>query len=150
MINAIKRVEYTISTKKVTNPSTKVRLLLITDLHSSLSGEKQKKVLEQIYRWNPDAVLLAGDMIASKEPQKTVYTIEFITELCRYYPVFYENGNHESRWKCKESTMHTFYEDYKQCLQEAGVCFLENQSAELTIRGQKLVIHGPGTSSGLL
>lgn len=38
--------------------------------------------------------------------------------------------------------MHTFYEDYKQCLQEAGVCFLENQSAELTIRGQKLVIHG--------
>lgn len=35
MINAIKRVEYTISTKKVTNPAAKVRLLLITDLHSS-------------------------------------------------------------------------------------------------------------------
>ena len=50
---------YALHTDKLSAP---VRLLLLTDLHSTFYGRAQRGLLSAIQAQTPDAVLLAGDM----------------------------------------------------------------------------------------
>ena len=54
--------QYNIQTKKLRRP---VRLILLADLHSCCYGPQQQALLQMIYDRHPDAVLFAGDIMAT-------------------------------------------------------------------------------------
>ena len=62
--------------------------------------------------------------------------------ICKIAPVYYANGNHEQRMKEKPEKYGNAFVEYKKRLLDAGVCFLENESAEVELDGNKLSLTG--------
>ncbi len=74
-------------------PNKELRLCLISDLHNN--KKKLPAVLQKIQEFEPEYVLLAGDMV-NKHKSKNVYAEQFMEALNSLaIPVFYSQGNHE-------------------------------------------------------
>lgn len=85
---------HTIASDKLTAP---VRLALLADLHSCAYGPGQRELLDAMTRLTPqpDAVLLAGDMVDDRLPEENAWLT--LSALAERYPCFYVTGNHEER-----------------------------------------------------
>ena len=58
---------YTLETAKLDQP---VRLLLLTDLHSTVHGRDQRALIDLVRAQAPDAVLLSGDIADDEVPHR--------------------------------------------------------------------------------
>ena len=63
----LRTVVYSITTPKVAAP---VRLAVLSDLHSCVYGPEQRTLLEAVAAAEPDAVLMAGDMVDDAMPEE--------------------------------------------------------------------------------
>lgn len=82
--------QYTIQTGKL---NTRIRIALITDLHSCKYGEGQQELIDAIDAQNPDLVAFAGDIFDDDIPDSnTEYLLRDVTQK---YPCYYVTGNHE-------------------------------------------------------
>jgi len=81
---------YVLSSKKLTDP---VRLLILSDLHSSMYGKNQSLLLAKIRELKPDLVFLVGDIVDDKRPQEGA--LQLLEAIAPEYPCFYVTGNHE-------------------------------------------------------
>lgn len=119
--------KYNIKTKKVDKL---IKLILISDLHGDNYGKNQQRLIKQIDRLNPDAVLLAGDIFDDKNSFKN--TKNFLKQI--KHPCFYVTGNHEVR-------THKLFE-IKNYLKESGICVLDGKNTVLDVKGEKINICG--------
>lgn len=81
-----------------------------------------------------DIIAITGDMIDSRKTDIDV-AISFAQKAVNIAPVYYVNGNHESRVSGE-------YEKLKQGLTDAGVTILENSSADITIGDETITLIG--------
>ena len=82
--------QYTVQTNKL---DARIRIALITDLHSCKYGEKQQELIEAIDAQSPDLVAFSGDIFDDDIPDdNTEYLLQGIT---KKYPCYYVTGNHE-------------------------------------------------------
>ena len=82
--------QYTIQTGKLNN---RIRIALITDLHSCKYGEGQQELIDAIDAQNPDLVAFAGDIFDDDIPDNNAeYLLQNVTQK---YPCYYVTGNHE-------------------------------------------------------
>lgn len=90
----LKVVNYKIRTNKVkVKVKDKVKIALITDLHSCRYGKNQITLINAIKEAKPDVILLGGDIFDDEVmPQNTMKLLSFIGE---NYPCYYVTGNHE-------------------------------------------------------
>lgn len=108
------------------------RIVLVSDLHSHIYGDNQKKIARLIRKQNPDIIALAGDIaddVAPIEGSKL-----FLTAIRNIAPAYYVTGNHEF-----------YYEDIdfiKSTFRKYGVKVLENNYEEIDINGAKFIIGG--------
>ena len=109
--------------------------VILADLHGNVFGENQEELLAAIRAQQPDAVLIAGDMITEREGRTPdLESLWILLEaLAGQYPVYYADGNHEQRMDGTE----TFDEWLAQMgvvhLVDASVC-VEKQPGEGTLR----------------
>jgi len=109
-----------------------LRLLFISDLHDYLPARSRPEmILNAIEREDPDAVLIGGDMITvSRYEQfpvpKTDTALNLIGLIAQKYPVYYGEGNHESRLKIRNSDA---YAAYVSSLLRLGVRYLADTAA---------------------
>ena len=125
----IKVVEFNVKSSGV---SEKIRIALITDLHSCDYGENQIELLSQIYLQKPDIVLLGGDIVDDILPQDNAK--EFLFAIAKKYLTFYVSGNHEF-WSGE-------IDEIKEMIRGYGVFVLEGDCIPLEIRGQTINICG--------
>ncbi len=90
-------VRYSFVNNKLKKPS--FRFVMISDMHDCIYGERNCEVLEAIDKEQPEAILLAGDMVTSyMEPEyHDSNAVRFIEDLAGKYPVYYGIGNHEDK-----------------------------------------------------
>jgi len=144
-------VRYRIPTEKpVSGPDgcsgkdRKLRLLFISDLHDYVPARHQlDMILQKIDAEEPDVILMGGDMITAskyrKSPQPdTKAALALIKSLAEKYPVYYGEGNHESRLKERNGEA---YAAYVTKLLEAGVRYMADTSIMLVCKD--------GTESGI-
>ena len=81
---------YTLETAKLDQP---VRLLLLTDLHSTVHGRDQRALIDLVRAQAPDAVLLSGDIADDEVPHRGTELL--LEAVAGEYPCFYVTGNHE-------------------------------------------------------
>ena len=112
----------------------------LSDLHGCFYGEKQEGLLEAIYEADPDLVVASGDMIVGK-PGINRKTFAFFKELTAKYPVFFSNGNHESRYEATED-FRPVYKHFIYGLWKNGVEVLNNKSVPFEKNGRKLMVAG--------
>ena len=122
---------YTVETEKLSGP---VRLVVLTDLHSCRYGEDQQDLLGLVAGLSPqpDAVLLAGDIVDDELPEENAWTT--IAGLAEAYPCFYVTGNHE--WRGGEA------ERICVAMEDYGVTVLRGETVDLAAASQTIRICG--------
>ncbi len=118
------------------------RIVFLSDLHNQVYGSRNDILLEEIHKAEPDLILIGGDMLIGKKNASTKNALEFIEQLPGLAPVYYALGNHEQRMKRDIEKYGNLMYDYKRKLMEAGVQFLENDSADISLKGSDFRITG--------
>lgn len=140
-------VTYTVKTDRLSGDWNDCRMVFLSDLHDNCFGSDNEMLIEAIEEINPCAVLIGGDMVVTKPWKKQDFSglESLLLRLGKQYPVFYANGNHESRMKREQDTYPGWYEAFlavlrrtkTQYLSDAMVCIRQDQS-ELYLYGLDL------------
>lgn len=121
----------------ITGDDKPVTLVHLTDLHGTSYGAGQLPLLKAVAVEHPDLILVTGDMITESR-ELNEQTVDFLGDLNFYAPVFFCNGNHETRIKERKKLFAAF----QNGLLERGVTILENSSVPVTIRDVPMRIYG--------
>ena len=126
---ALKIRKYTISSPKITS---KINAVLITDLHSTVYGDDQKKLVKAIDKQKPDVIFIAGDII----DDDLCYdgAIMLIDKIGKKYPCYYVPGNHEHRTGEVESI--------KRLVASYGIKVLAGEGCTAFVAGQPIYVSG--------
>ncbi len=125
----LKTVNYEISTDKVSSP---LRILHISDLHSSRYGKAQNKLKKAVDALCPQAIMLTGDIADNRVDNGN--TVEFMRHIGSKYPCFYVEGNHEVYTGDAEGIKNTF--------RSFGITVLEGSKKDIVLNGQKIAVCG--------
>ena len=126
--------KYNVKSEDIPSEFDNFRIVQISDLHNAEFGENNEKLLLMLKQADADIIAITGDMIDSRNTDIDV-AISFAQKAVNIAPVYYVNGNHESRVLGE-------YEKLKQGLTDAGVNILENSSADITIGDEAITLIG--------
>lgn len=125
----LRKVTYTVKSLKITDD---VKLALVTDLHSCSYGKNQSKLLDEIEKYKPDAVLLGGDIF--DDVLDDANACMFVDEVAKKYKTYYVSGNHE--WWSNRM------EELFEYLVSRGVIVLRGNSDVLNTGKDKIAVFG--------
>lgn len=134
--------EYEVVSPKLNGMDKNLQVVLLSDLHNHVYGEKNNKLLDEIRKIHPDLILVAGDMLVGNEDVSWEVAAQFVEQLPEICPVYYGNGNHEQRMKEQPEVYGDEFSAYKERLEEAGVHFLENETEHIRIAGESIAVSG--------
>ena len=126
--------KYNVKSEDIPSEFDNFRIVQISDLHNAEFGENNEKLLLMLKQADADIISITGDMIDSRNTDIDV-AISFAQKAVNIAPVYYVNGNHESRVLGE-------YEKLKQGLTDTGVNILENSSADITIGDEAITLIG--------
>ena len=129
---------YSISSEKIREP---LCLAVITDLHGISYGRENNVLISSINKLNPDAVLVAGDMIVCREKDTLQTAEKLLAALAEKYPVYYASGNHELKL-FRSHIWHRTYWEYENRLKASGVNVLRNHRMMARIKANRLCLYG--------
>ncbi len=113
--------EYLICSDKIRKDRT---IAFLTDLHDNVFGEDQEDLLCAVRNASPDWILIGGDMIVTKGHSDPAVALSLIGRLAADHPVYYANGNHESRMRWQREVYADSYERFIKALTDMGVHYL--------------------------
>ncbi len=122
-----------------------LKLVFLSDLHSSDYGEGQRALLDLVAAQEPDLVLLGGDWVDDdfgRRSPELAYTAA--RGLAEHYPTYYVLGNHE-QWSGHG-------DEIKERLTDCGVTVLAGEWADLELKGTPIRLFGlddPDVGEGL-
>ena len=88
--SSLKTQFYQLDSDKI---SGRLRIALVSDLHSCAYGEEQDELIQAIVLQKPDLVLLCGDICDDILPRHN--TEALLKGIAYRYPCYYVTGNHE-------------------------------------------------------
>lgn len=119
-----------------------LRIAVVSDLHAHTYGRDNEVLLSRIKEEKPDLILIPGDLIVSKYPKTYETSYRFLKELVRIAPVYFSNGNHESRVSRVEVLQTEEFLAYEKKVLELGVHILNNESVTVEKNGETFRISG--------
>lgn len=133
---------YDLETPKMKEDSGEVTIVFLSDLHDRIYGANNDILLRAIADANPDVILIGGDMLIGKRDRLPKSALTFVRKLPKIAPTYYSNGNHEQRMKENTQKYGNIFSRYQKKLLDADVHFLENDSAEFTKNGLRIMLTG--------
>lgn len=123
-------------TEKFTIHSPKIKgegktFVFLSDLHDKEFGKDNNKLVEAVRAAKPDAVLIGGDMMICKGQRDISIALKLMEQLSGLCPVYYGNGNHESRMKKETEIYGDQYREYTEALKTMGVRYLSDASVTI-------------------
>lgn len=103
--------------------------VILSDLHSTIYGTEQERLLSEIDKVSPEAIFLLGDIGDDKRGFGGAKTL--LLGISGKYPCYYVTGNHE-RWV-------EYTKDIRNLFERYGVTVLSERSISL---GDSIVLHG--------
>ncbi len=113
------------------NITKECRFVFISDLHNKVYGKGNYKLINAIKEINPDFILIAGDLVTSREKEDMTPAIELINTLSKDYLIYYGMGNHETKIKVRREEFGDKFDTLKKSITNPNIIFLENQCAIL-------------------
>ena len=114
----------------------------LSDLHLWRYGRHNERLVEAIRREKPEAILMPGDLIVHTKPEHFYIAEELMETLTQIAPVYFSNGNHESRLDHPDHENYVPYQKLKRRMEEMNVHILNNEREIVTAGGDELVISG--------
>lgn len=131
--------KYEIASPKLTGEH---RFVVLADLHGYRYGKGNSRLLEKIRQLEPQFILIAGDMIVSKEMDTYERASEALGQLAAIAPVYYAMGNHESRVNKEGMYAYPAFMEYQKKAMRQGTRFLQNESQVLHLGKDAVCISG--------
>ena len=120
---------YQIVSEKIKTP---VKILQISDLHSSDYGKNGIELIKAMKDISPDVVVMTGDILDNRAPNGECF--RFLRMIASLYKCYYVSGNHE---------VYTHRVDaIKAKLISYGIRVLEGENETVSIGEQNIVIGG--------
>lgn len=120
---------YKLKTSKI---NSKIRAVILTDLHSCYYGENQNDLFKKIEKEKPDLVFLVGDIIDDRLPEENGFII--LRRLAAKYPSYYVTGNHEIYTEQIERI--------KEKISRLGIKILSGEEVKTKVNGNQISIKG--------
>ena len=134
-VNTLEVTKYVVENKKVPKEFDGYNIVQISDLHSKLFGENNKKLIQKIKSLNPDIVVVTGDLIDGENNNYNV-ALDFMKEISKLYRVYYIIGNHEQKSLIKK------YKDYFNKLHQIDFVNLDNNKVEIVKGDSNINLYG--------
>lgn len=112
-----------------------ITIALISDLHNSVFGEKNDKILSIIQESTPDLILITGDLLVSSQDDTSVAT-SLISNLLSIAPVYFSYGNHELEYEERTG------ENCEEIFSDVGADVLNKNYVDVIVNGIQLRIGG--------
>ena len=131
---AIRTKEYSLSTGKTDSP---LIVTVLSDLHFSVFGKDNCRLVNAVKKTNPDVILLAGDFFDYHHGKtNTDGVMKTLKSFCGIAPVYMTPGNHDKRYDIQTGF------DYRKNAEDCGVTVLDGEIADIEIKGQKVRLGG--------
>lgn len=138
-VNTLEVTKYVVENKKVPKEFDGYNIVQISDLHSKLFGENNKKLIQKIKSLNPDIVVVTGDLIDGENNNYNV-ALDFMKEISKLYRVYYIIGNHEQKSLIKKYKDE--YKDYFNKLHQINFVNLDNNKVEIVKGDSNINLYG--------
>lgn len=115
-----------------------IRILHLSDLHSSRYGKGQRRLAQKIRKLHPDCILCTGDMMDKYTGNGDPF-LQLLQTLKQDCPIIASIGNHELRVQKKDNQS---YRDFVNHAQNSGVQFVDNGKTVLPYKGAELDVYG--------
>ena len=138
-VNTLEVTKYVVENKKVPKEFDGYNIVQISDLHSKLFGENNKKLIQKIKSLNPDIVVVTGDLIDGENNNYNV-ALDFMKEISKLYRVYYIIGNHEQKSLIKKYKDE--YIDYFNKLHQIDFVNLDNNKVEIVKGDSNINLYG--------
>lgn len=130
---AVESNEYKIKSEKLPDEFDGFRILLLSDLHNASFGKDNARLIKTVREAKPDMIAVTGDIVDSRRCDMDI-AFSLAEKLSDIAPVYYVSGNNEGRLEN--------YDLLTAGLESRGVAVLENETAEITINGEKITLIG--------
>ncbi len=124
--------QYTLTEDTLTAP---LRIVQLTDLHNSVFGEDNERLIETVRAQQPDAIFLTGDMVNYPDADLSI-AVHAVEQLSGIAPVYLSYGNHESEYEAAYGT------DLQEVFSQAGAQVLDLTYTDTELSGQRVRIGG--------
>ena len=122
---------YQVETTKIEKQNS-IKIVLISDLHSTIFGKDQSVLIGKIKDIEPDLIVLCGDIFDDVVPMKGTQLL--LSGISGIAPVFYVTGNHEY---CSHNM-----QGIRDELESFGVIILSDTYTIIEIKNTEIVIAG--------
>lgn len=133
---SFKVTKYKISSYEIPNAFNGFKIAQISDLHASVYGKDQEKIMKKLEEEKVDIVVFTGDLISRKSSNLEKFA-QSLGELIKKYPSYYIPGNHELMRKGDKE-----YENFLALLEKEGMIMLGNKTFPLYRRGASIQLSG--------
>ena len=123
---------YEISSEKIEHG---FRIVQLTDLHDSVFGENNSKLIDTVTEQEPDLILITGDLLDYNIEDLSI-AVNVIEQLSTCAPVYVSFGNHEDMYEKLYGT------DVRAVYTDAGAHVLDFEYEEIEVNGQMIRLGG--------
>ena len=138
----IRLSHYTIESAKIPANFDGAKLLMLSDLHDNQYGVDLDALMKRIDKEGPDYVFFAGDLVTRYTTSDSSMVLEFMAKLSAKYPVYFSNGNHETRINLERASFGNRYDKLMESLEKSGVIVLNNENCCINRGGEEINIYG--------
>ena len=124
--------DWTVSSPRLPEAFSGLRVLLLTDLHGASFGPENRQLLEAAAESRPDLIAICGDLADKLTDRATLPPL--LRGLAAIAPTYYVTGNHE--WSREDA------EDLLVQIADCGVTVLRGDYVLLEREGQTVVLAG--------
>ena len=145
-----KVTEYQLTSSKIPSTFNGYKILQISDLHNTLFGENQIRIISKIKEINPNIIVFTGDLIDYRrfhneieiENNKIITNKEDIPiinllEQLKDYPVYMVYGNHERIYNLDDESQLLL-----ELIDETGAKFINDESLKIHIENDYINLLG--------
>lgn len=119
-----------------------MKIVVLADLHGHVYAPSNEPLIQSVMDCHPNVILIPGDLITSTKKESYEIGIALLKRLESICPVFYSNGNHESRAKCASDGRRSYYEQFENELKKMQVHQINNETMHETICENLCTISG--------
>ncbi|MDR0291097.1 MAG: metallophosphoesterase [Treponema sp.] len=123
--------EYTVETVSLSAGSV-VRIVLVSDLHSTIHGKAQSTLINKIKQQNPDIIVLSGDIFDDVVPMDGTQLL--LAGISGIAPIYYVTGNHEY-WSHR-------VQEFRDELESYGVKILSDEYVRIELYDNEIIMAG--------
>ena len=130
---AVELNSYTLESDKVPDSFDGYRIAQVSDFHNAQIGKDNKKLLNLLEKAEPDIIAITGDIVDWRSTDIEI-TRNFVGSAVKIAPCYYITGNNEAY------IAETY--NIKEMMKELGVTVLEDETKQLEINGEKILLAG--------